>query len=682
MANYSFFLSDGVTEITVTDSTVNNNYTLPLLGQNVTGYGDDVAIGTMRHLENFSASVAPESNTNINGGGSSVLKGQLWFDSGNNQLNVNIGTTASPNWQSLASAAAGTTTSSMLRWGGTEWVEETQMRVTSGGTLQLFDTGLSNNMAFQATGTAFNIDATTINTVVWSDIGSYMQIADGAELRVSGDPGNAQAIEFAPGDAASVGLIRTVGTSRFRIGGSITRFDVEGALGLEERGAAASAVASHGQVWVSSADNGLYYTNKLGSDVRIDVTAGGTVTATNGVNNRIAVFSSPTNINGESVFTWDSTTLDVGSTSNTITLGGVNSGHSNYIEIGKGFDTDSGIRWNRSGGIDSRVYVDNSENMYFTIDETNTLGTNTFRWQENGSTIATLGGGATNSFVLYNAGGTDNVSFSHDGTDFNIAATATASIIVQDANLTLAEADTTKTAKLTFLDVSEDDTTAIEFYPDPANGFSGAYGGIQWFDDVGGVEMSLFPASGVGVMTSVGGFLLSDNGTGASDFLCTISGEMSFEGDDGGTHTIRFSTNDGTGTATSKMKVVDRGGSLRNVGYNETPGLFLGTGNTDLATTNVSKQFYRSPIAGNSTITCANDNNIPNGSTWIINNWQINTDTGTCTILEDTGVTLYWMDGSGSSTASTGTRTLAKQGVCTIRKHSLLQYHIWGSGLS
>ena len=642
MANYSFFLSDGVTEITVTDSTVNNNYTLPLLGQNVTGYGDDVAIGTMRHLENFSASVAPNTNPAINGGGSSVLKGQLWFDSANNLLNVNIGTTATPNWQPLANAAAGTQTSSMLRWGGSAWVEETQMRVTSGGTLQLFDTGLANNMAFQATGTAFNIDATTINTVVWSDIGQYMQIADGAELRVSGDPGNAQAIEFAPGDAADVGLIRTVGVSRFRIGGSIARFDVEGALGLEERGAATANVANHGQVWVSSVDDGLYYTDKTGSSTRLDVTAGGTVTGS-GSNDRVAVWSGTNSLDSSAGFTWNGTNLSA----------------------------------TNIGGILEANLVDKAANESIAGQWTFTNATAPIT--VTAEDIVVSGG---NGYIASNGGSAIALRMT-SATDANITTTGTAAdLTINDVNLTLAEADTTKTAKLIFLDVSEDDTTAIEFYPDPANGFSGAYGGIQWFDDVGGVEMSLFPASGVGVFTSDGGFLLSDNGTGASDFLCTISGEMSFSGDDGATHTTRFSTNDGTGTATSKMKVVDAGGSLRNVGYNETPAQNIGTGNTDLATTNVGKQFYRSPIAGNSTITCANDGNIPIGSTWIINNWQINTDTGTCTILEDTGVTLYWMDGSGSSTASTGTRTLAKQGVCTIRKHSLLQYHIWGAGLS
>jgi hypothetical protein len=73
--------------------------------------------------------------------------------------------------------------------------------------------------------------------------------------------------------------------------------------------------------------------------------------------------------------------------STTITLGGNGSGDSNYIDIGKGFDVDSGIRWIRSAITDSRIYVDGSENMRFTLDESNTLSSNKWIWEADGDIV-------------------------------------------------------------------------------------------------------------------------------------------------------------------------------------------------------------------------------------------------------------------------------------------------------
>ena len=108
--------------------------------------------------------------------------------------------------------------------------------------------------------------------------------------------------------------------------------------------------------------------------------------------NQIGVWTGDGTIEGTSIFTWNNSTstMTVGTGSSSITLGGGSSGHSNYLNIGKGFDVQSGIKWNRGATTDSGIYVNASENMIFTIDETNALSSNQFQWQANGGNILTL----------------------------------------------------------------------------------------------------------------------------------------------------------------------------------------------------------------------------------------------------------------------------------------------------
>lgn len=86
MAAYNVTLSDGVTIITVPDGGIYNTYSIPIIGQNATTYGDDMAAAQLRHLENFASSDAPDVNLNIPGG--ALLTGQLWYDTGTGTLKV------------------------------------------------------------------------------------------------------------------------------------------------------------------------------------------------------------------------------------------------------------------------------------------------------------------------------------------------------------------------------------------------------------------------------------------------------------------------------------------------------------------------------------------------------------------------------------------------------------------
>jgi len=64
--------------ITVEDGTINTETSLKLVGKNATGYGSAIAENFLHLLENFASATEP----------STPVEGQLWYDTGNNQLKV------------------------------------------------------------------------------------------------------------------------------------------------------------------------------------------------------------------------------------------------------------------------------------------------------------------------------------------------------------------------------------------------------------------------------------------------------------------------------------------------------------------------------------------------------------------------------------------------------------------
>jgi hypothetical protein len=84
----------------------------------------------------------------------------------------------------------------------------------------------------------------------------------------------------------------------------------------------------------------------------------------------------------------------------------------------------------------------------------------------------------------------------------------------------------------------------------------------------------------------------------------------------------------------------------------------------------------RNSTSSNHTLTVANDSDIPAGSMFILSRIS----SGEVNITQGTGVTLNWLNGSG--TVSTGSRVLATGGVCTLYKVSDTVWDIWGTGVS
>jgi len=132
MANYSIQRSDLATgNITVTEASTNTATNVTLIGQNFTGYGDEIATNFLQMLENFATDVDPTTNPRVVG---SAIRGQLWYDTtGTGTLKIYNGAS----FDELAKVSDGTTESSTLRWNNTagRYQAEERVRVTDAGAL-------------------------------------------------------------------------------------------------------------------------------------------------------------------------------------------------------------------------------------------------------------------------------------------------------------------------------------------------------------------------------------------------------------------------------------------------------------------------------------------------------------------------------------------------------------------
>ena len=109
------------------------------------------------------------------------------------------------------------------------------------------------------------------------------------------------------------------------------------------------------------------------------------------------------------------------------------------------------------------------------------------------------------------------------------------------------------------------------------------------------------------------------------------------------------------------------------IGYRDIPQLSF-TGNTTLALTDAGKHYY-STSASNITLTIANNSSVAFATGATIN--IVNQGTGTITVAQGTGVTMYL---AGNSTA--GNRTITSYGLATITKVATDTWFIVGAGVS
>lgn len=677
MADYNITLADGVTVVTITEGAPLNTYTIPLVGQNTTTYGDDIAKAFLNLTENFASSTAPESNASLVGSvPHTVLPGQLWYDAGNSVLKVNTASSPSisPTWQSIAGVNKGTTTSSMLRWSGTSWIEETQMRVTSGGTLQLFDTGLSGWASFQHAGGDFTIATNATADIHVAESGTRVSLPSMSDVSLStlDHPfqigldsstnlrmDNNEILAVNNGAQSDLNLQTDGGDVVIGLAGGTS------SIFLRHRAADAATKTNMGQIWVNSGDGELYFTGTDDVAHQIsNVSAGGTVGGS-GSNNQIATWSGTSTLDGSANLTFDGTTFQF----NSSTFG-------QFVIDRTTADGGAAIRYQNNDGI--KGYAGFNDAQQFEV-YNNAAGSTGFLVSNNG-VVAANGVNLGDNDPIWLGSGTD-VTIDFDGTDLNIDGTAGATDLNLDG---FGAVVLTEPTSLRFDAVDDYTGNAILF--NQVSGTDGnVTGSMHWRDNLLNFRANV----GFIGFSATGGLLsMVCDGDGIIYLNSGQDGELWI--DDGiamyhldvislGTQ-VRTAGNDNTSSAF----VYSAAGAQYDIGYNITPTQGLAPGATySLSKNDASKYFSKDGILASSTVEVTNNADIPVGFSIVIAN--DGTTVGSITILEGVNCSLQWLDGSGSP--PTGTRTLAIGGVCTVRKAtenpgSTDRWVIWGSGLT
>ena len=107
---YTINKTDGTVVATIADGTIDNSTSLTLFGKSYSGFGELLNENLVKLLENSSSTSAPAS----------PLKGELWFDSANNQIKVYDGTSFKPSGGAKSQATAPTSPSAGDLWHDTD----------------------------------------------------------------------------------------------------------------------------------------------------------------------------------------------------------------------------------------------------------------------------------------------------------------------------------------------------------------------------------------------------------------------------------------------------------------------------------------------------------------------------------------------------------------------------------
>ncbi len=107
---YTINKTDGTVVATITDGTIDNSTSLTLFGKSYSGFGELLNENLIKLLENSSSTSAPAS----------PIKGELWFDSSNNQIKVYDGTSFKPSGGAKSQATAPTSPSAGDLWHDTD----------------------------------------------------------------------------------------------------------------------------------------------------------------------------------------------------------------------------------------------------------------------------------------------------------------------------------------------------------------------------------------------------------------------------------------------------------------------------------------------------------------------------------------------------------------------------------
>ncbi len=584
---YNVTLSNGSTIVTIPDGAVFNTYSVPLVGQNTSAYGDDVAAAFLRSLENFAFTSPPDTNPNIPG--SVKLTGQLWYDTSTAALKVYDGAA----WNSLLTSGSG------LDSVAQDLLPATDSTYDIGAVGLRWQDTYTDNLTFGGTFTA----------------------EAGSSMTTSGT--------FTADGASTVDLNGTVTIAGATFDGKLvldTAVDGIASLQIPQAGAINGATMSTGDMWIES--DGVHVVIAGVEQVLGVVGPAGGVTSFNTRSGPVVSeaddYSDPTLTGGK---------LNV---------------YPRKDGAGGTQDILSGNTWdfqNRPSFTGGTSGVDSP----FTVDSTFMVTNLNAQYIDDSGTPRAASYFAADADVVKLTGDQPVAGIKTFSSTINADAAATSGegVRVRGTSTTA----TTNRAYVSFYEsdnstlvgrVGITDNTTADFY------VSAHTGNLRlWAQDTTATsEIVELTTAGMGVFTSTGTELLEVALPGTGE-----SGSLRFRGPDG---------------------------IMRNAGFNETFETVV-SGVPFIVSTNHIGSFLTRTGPANTDVQVNNNlANFPIGASFMVHN---DNSTGVMRVIEGTSVTLQWVDGSGSAPL-TGARTIAYNGVATVRKKSTGVYQIWGTGIS
>jgi hypothetical protein len=178
-------------------------------------------------------------------------------------------------------------------------------------------------------------------------------------------------------------------------------------------------------------------------------------------------------------------------------------------------------------------------------------------------------------------------------------------------------------------------------------------------------------------------YVALDNYNGIIRLLVNDASQIGLQSEPSGAVTLYYSgtaefvtQNSDASYNTSGAQVKDHSGTYQDVGFNVMPVVEQDT-STTLDEADVGKMLHRD-ATGDATYT------LPSGTSGAVPPVgalvMLTNENGTGTVTVSAAGTLRWFNGDG--TPSTGNRTLAEGGVCSMYHYANTEWWVWGTGLS